>query len=95
MAHARDVVIVDGLRTPFAKSGGKLAKVHPAEIGRSALKELIARTNLDVNLVDEVIIGNTGNPADAAASGRSRKRQPWSCPCCGSMSRQPGIGGRY
>ena len=67
---ARDVVIVDGLRTPFAKSGGKLAKVHPAELGRVALKELIARTNLDVNVVDEVIIGNTGNPADAVNIGR-------------------------
>lgn len=70
MASARDVVIVEGLRTPFAKSGGKLAKVHPAEIGRSVLKELIARTNLDVNAVDEVIIGNTGNPADAVNIGR-------------------------
>jgi acetyl-CoA acyltransferase len=67
---ARDVVIVEGVRTPFAKSGTKLAKVHPAEIGRVALKELIARTNLDVNCVDEVIIGNTGNPADAVNIAR-------------------------
>lgn len=66
----RDVVIVDGVRTPFAKSGSKLAKVHPAELGRVALRELIERTNVDVNLVDEVIIGNTGNPADAVNVGR-------------------------
>lgn len=67
---ARDVVIVEGLRTPFTKSGTKLASVHPAEIGRVALKELIARTNLDVQQVDEVIIGNTGNPADAVNIAR-------------------------
>lgn len=66
----RDVVIVEGLRTPFAKSGTKLKKVHPAELGKVALKELIARTNLDVNLVDEVIIGNTGNPVDAVNISR-------------------------
>jgi acetyl-CoA acyltransferase len=67
---ARDVVIVEGVRTPFAKSATKLAKVHPAELGRAALKELIAKTNLDVNVVDEVIVGNTGNPADAVNIAR-------------------------
>ncbi|GIL18324.1 MAG: acetyl-CoA acetyltransferase [Oligoflexia bacterium] len=67
---ARDVVIVEGLRTPFAKSGTKLKKVHPAELGKVALRELIARTNLDVNVVDEVIIGNTGNPADSVNIAR-------------------------
>jgi len=67
---ARDVVIVEGVRTPFAKSGTKLAKVHPAELGRAALRELIAKINLDVNIVDEVIVGNTGNPADSVNIGR-------------------------
>lgn len=66
----RDVVIVEGLRTPFAKSGTKLKKVHPAELGKVALKELIAKTNLDVNIIDEVIIGNTGNPVDAVNISR-------------------------
>lgn len=67
---ARDVVIVEGLRTPFAKSGTKLAKVHPAELGKVALRELVNRTNLNVNEVDEVIIGNTGNPVDAVNISR-------------------------
>lgn len=66
----RDVVIVEGLRTPFAKSGSKLAKVHPSELGRVALRELIAKTQLDTNLVEEVIIGNTGNPVDAVNISR-------------------------
>lgn len=66
----RDVVIVEGVRTPFAKSGTKLKKVHPAVLGKVALRELIAKTNLDVNLVDEVIIGNTGNPVDAVNIAR-------------------------
>ncbi|KHD87913.1 MAG: acetyl-CoA acyltransferase [Bdellovibrio sp. ArHS] len=70
MKSPRDVVLVEGVRTPFAKAGTKLKKVHPAELGKTALKQLIAKTNLDVNSVDEVIIGNTGNPADAVNISR-------------------------
>ncbi len=67
---SRDVVIVDGVRTPFAKSGTKLKTVHAAKLGQVALRELIARTNLDVKLVDEVILGNTGSPSDAVNISR-------------------------
>ena len=66
----RDVVIVEGVRTPFAKSGTKLKSVHAAQLGQVAMRELIARANLDVNLVDEVIMGNTGSPADAVNISR-------------------------
>lgn len=68
--NPRDVVIVEGVRTPFAKAGTKLKTLHPAELGRVALKELIARANLDVDLIDEVIMGNTGNPVDAVNISR-------------------------
>ncbi len=70
MKSPRDVVLVEGVRTPFIKSGTKFKRVHPAELGKVALKELLARTNLDVNEVDEVIIGNTGNPVDAVNISR-------------------------
>lgn len=67
---ANDVVIVDGVRTPFAKAGMSLKDVHAAELGQVALLELVARTNLNRDLVDEVIIGNVGNPADAVNISR-------------------------
>jgi len=70
MASDRDVVLVEGVRTPFAKAGSKLKDVHPAELGRVAVHELIERSNLDVNQVDEVIMGNTGNPPDAVNIAR-------------------------
>jgi acetyl-CoA acyltransferase len=70
MSSPRDVVIVDGVRTPFTKAGGILKDTHAADLGSTALKELIARTNLDVKTVDEVIIGNTGNPVDSVNIGR-------------------------
>lgn len=66
----RDVVIVEGVRTPFAKAGTKLKGVHAAKLGQIALKDLLARTNLDVNIIDEVIVGNTGSPADAVNISR-------------------------
>ena len=68
--NSRDVVLIDGVRTPFAKADSKLKDIHPAELGRIALKELLARTNLDVNEIDEVIIGNTGGPPDAVNISR-------------------------
>lgn len=66
----RDVVIVEGVRTPFVKAGGALKNVHAADLGKTALKELIAKTNLDVKLVEEVIMGNAGNPVDAVNISR-------------------------
>ncbi len=70
MASDRDVVLVEGVRTPFAKSDTKLKEVHPAELGRVAVHELIERANLDVEMVDEVIMGNTGTPSDAVNISR-------------------------
>ena len=67
---SQDVVLVDGVRTPFAKAGTKLKTIHAAHLGKVALTELIARTNLDVNSVDEVIVGNTGSPSDAVNISR-------------------------
>lgn len=68
--NSRDVVWIDGVRTPFAKVDTKLKNVHPAELGRVALKELLARTNVDPNVVDDVIIGNVGGPPDAVNISR-------------------------
>lgn len=70
MGNPRDVVIVDGVRTPFAKAATKLKDIHASQLGTTALTELIARTNLDVSHVDEVIIGNTGSPSDAVNIAR-------------------------
>lgn len=70
MKSSRDVVLVDGIRTPFAKSGTDLKDIHPADLGTRAVSELFTRTGLDTKEVDEVIIGNTGNPSDAVNISR-------------------------
>ena len=68
--HPRDVVLIDGVRTPFAKAASKMRWVHPAELGRIALRELIARSGIDADAIEEVIVGNAGNPPDAVNIAR-------------------------
>ena len=67
---ADDVMIVDGVRTVFAKAGTKLKSVHAAELGRISLQELIARADLNPEIVEEVIVGCVGNPSDSVNIGR-------------------------
>lgn len=66
----RDVVIVDGIRTPFVKAGTDAKDIHPADLGQFAASEILNRTGIDVNEIDEVIIGNTGNPVDSVNISR-------------------------
>src|SRR5688500_16902906 len=51
------VAIIDGCRTPFDKSGTDFKDVTSTELGKAAVRELIARTELDVEQVDHVVYG--------------------------------------
>ncbi len=53
----RRVAIVDGVRTPFAKSGTVLKDVSAVALARHAAKELLYRTDIPGTEVDEVILG--------------------------------------
>ena len=64
------LVVVDGLRTPFCKAGSDLASLGADELGRIAVSALLTRTGLDPQLIDEVIIGCVGQPAEAANVAR-------------------------
>lgn len=63
--HPRRVVVVDGIRTPFAKAGTALAEVPAVELARVAIRQLLERTGLDPSEIDEVILGNAAPPSDA------------------------------
>jgi len=54
---ARDVVIVDAVRTPIGRHGGALASVRPDDLAAIPIRALIERTALDPALVDDVILG--------------------------------------
>jgi acetyl-CoA acetyltransferase family protein len=53
----QNAVIVDALRTPLGKRNGRLKEWHPVDLAGVALRELVARTGIDPNLIDDVIMG--------------------------------------
>ena len=54
---AREAVIVEALRTPLGKRGGKLSGIHPSDLLGGLLRELVERTGIDPATVDDVIAG--------------------------------------
>jgi acetyl-CoA acyltransferase len=54
-----NAVLVDGVRTPVGKGkpGGALATVHPVDLLAQTIASLVKRTELDPELVDDVIGG--------------------------------------
>src|SRR5512144_1276614 len=66
----KDIVIIDGFRTPYAKAGTALKDVPAVDLGAAVMKEVVARTGIDGERIDEVIVGNAGMPAEAANIAR-------------------------
>ena len=58
VVEGRRVAIVDGLRTPFAKSGGALRDVSTLGLAQAAVTELLARSGIDPDQVDRVVYGS-------------------------------------
>ncbi len=52
-----DIVIVSAVRTPVGKFGGTLAKTPATELGAIVIKEALARANVPLDQVSEVIMG--------------------------------------
>ncbi len=53
----RSAVIVDAVRTPVGKRGGKLKDWHPVDLAAHVLDAIVARNDLDPGLVEDVIMG--------------------------------------
>ncbi|MBD3225465.1 MAG: acetyl-CoA C-acyltransferase, partial [Caldithrix sp.] len=66
----KNVVIVDGLRTPYAKYGTAFKEMPAQQLGAVVLKELTERLNLNDKDIDEVIVGNVAQPPEAANIAR-------------------------
>jgi len=58
----KDVVIIDGVRSPIGKYGGGLSKVRPDDLLADVLKALMERTGVDPELLDDIYAG-CGNQA--------------------------------
>ncbi len=64
------IAIIDGLRTPIAKAGGKLKNLDAEKLGAHVVEELVLRVGLPYELYDEVIMGNVSQPAHATNVAR-------------------------
>jgi acetyl-CoA acyltransferase len=53
----REVVIVEAVRTPVGKRNGSLSGLLPVHVAAHVLQAVLARTQIDPNLVEDVIFG--------------------------------------
>ena len=66
-----DIVIVSATRTAVGKFGGSLAKIPATELGAIVIREALARANIGLDQVGEVIMGQVL----AAGAGQNPARQ--------------------
>lgn len=52
-----DAYIVDAVRTAGGRRGGKLASMHPIDLGAEVIDALVNRTGIDPTSIDDVIMG--------------------------------------
>ncbi len=64
------VVVCEPLRTPVGRYGGVLKDVTAAELGATVVRELLARTGVDPEQVDDVILGQGYPNGEAPGIGR-------------------------
>jgi acetyl-CoA C-acetyltransferase len=58
MASAREVVIVDGARTPIGDYGGSLKDIPPTELGARVVREAVSRSKIDPATIGQCVFGN-------------------------------------
>lgn len=64
------VYLVDGKRTPQVKSGAELKEIAAPYLGHYLIRHLVDKYALPLDMIDEVIVGNTGTPAKYPNVGR-------------------------
>src|SRR3954471_19626219 len=53
-AAMADAVVIDVVRTPLGKRGGRLAGWHPVDLAAHTLRALVDRTGIDPVVIDDV-----------------------------------------
>ena len=66
----REVVIVSGARTPVGRFGGSFKDVSAPDLGAAAIKAALDRSGISPDMVDEVVIGNAVQAAEAGYAAR-------------------------
>jgi len=66
----RNAVIVSGARTPVGRFGGAFKDISAPDLGAAAIKTAIDRAGITADMVDEVVIGNAIQAAEAGYAAR-------------------------
>ena len=69
-----DVLIVEGVRTAVGGFGGTLKDIPAVELGAKVIAELLKRTGVPAEQIDEVIMGNV-------LQEHSCRHYGWECVC--------------
>lgn len=64
------IAVVDGIRTPFCKSGGIFKDWEADDLGAFVVRELLARIEVPAGEIDELVFGNVLQPPHAANVAR-------------------------
>ncbi|XP_043644166.1 trifunctional enzyme subunit beta, mitochondrial [Drosophila teissieri] len=56
--NGQNIVLVDGVRTPFLTSGTTYSKLMPHELARHSLLSLLQKNRLDKELIDYIVYGS-------------------------------------
>jgi acetyl-CoA acyltransferase len=64
----RETVIVGAVRTPVGKRNGGLSDQHAADLSAVVLNELVTRTGLDPDIVDDVVWGCVSQVGDQSSN---------------------------
>jgi acetyl-CoA acyltransferase len=64
----RETVIVEAVRTPVGKRNGGLSGMHAADLSAVVLNELLQRTGVDPEIVDDVIWGCVSQVGDQSSN---------------------------
>ena len=55
--HGDRIAIVNGLRTPFAKQATAYHGIPAVDLGKTAVSELLARSGIDPQLIEQLVFG--------------------------------------
>jgi acetyl-CoA C-acetyltransferase len=66
----KEIVIAGAVRTPIGTHGGALRSLRAQDLAEIVFRAVFERTGVDPAALDEVILGNIGQPSDAANIGR-------------------------
>ena len=64
----RETVIVEAVRTPVGKRNGGLSTMHAADLSAVVLNELVERTGIDPDVIDDVVWGCVSQVGDQSSN---------------------------